>query len=98
MGPLRWTLIFVAPLGYWLLCRFLRWRRVKQLTQKFKGRDPYSLTVEEAQWVREQFMYLDMPRLSRFSTAFALFRTYGIPTIAQLLVKYFAKRLIRTNI
>jgi hypothetical protein len=83
-----WKIGALLFVGYWLLCRSLRWRLASSIAAKFKGRDPYSLSVDEAQWVVQQLFQLEMPHFSRFSTAFALFRTYGIPTISNLLLKY----------
>jgi hypothetical protein len=82
-----WKIVSVALLLYWILCRSLRWRLATQIANKFKGRDPYSLSVAEAQWVVQQIFQLEMCYLSRFSTAFALFRTYGIVSISQILLK-----------
>jgi hypothetical protein len=82
-----WGWFGLVVLGYWGLCRSLRYRLINSIERKFKGRDPYSLSVAEAQWIIQQLFQLDAPYLSRFSTAFALFRTYGIPTIAEILVK-----------
>jgi hypothetical protein len=83
-----WYLGIILFLGYWILCRTLRWRRAAFIANKFKNRDPYSLNVDEAQWIVEQIVQLEMSKISRLSTAFALFRTYGITTIAELLLKY----------
>jgi phosphatidylglycerophosphatase A len=74
-------------LAYWALCRSLRYRRANLIANKFRGRDPYSLTIDEAQWIVDQITTKEMSKISRFSTAFALFRTYGIVTIAPLLMK-----------
>ena len=84
---MSWGWIGLAALGYWGLCRSLRYRLINTIERRFKGRDPYSLSVEEAQLIIKQLFELDCPYLSRFSTAFALFRTYGILSIAQILIK-----------
>jgi len=83
-----WRIAPVILLGYWALCRCLRYRRRDYIANKFKGRDPYSLTVDEAQWILTQLGQHEMCKLARFSTAFALFRTYGIHTISAILMKY----------
>lgn len=84
-----WRLIgLVLLFCYWILCRTLRWQRANAIANRFKGRDPYSLTIDEAQWVVQQIARLEMSKLTRLSTAFALFRTYGIKTIAELLLKF----------
>jgi hypothetical protein len=87
--PLKWTVLPpVAVLCYWGLCRLLRYRRRNSIAARFKGRDPYSLSIDEAQWIVQELFQLEMPYLTRFSTAFALFRTYGILTISKILLKY----------
>lgn len=83
-----WTIVSLTLIFYWILCRSLRWRLATQMANKFKGRDPYSLSVAEAQWVVQQIFQLEMCYLSRFATAFALFRTYGIVSISQILLKW----------
>jgi len=93
-----WTIGAIVFIGYWLLCRSLRWRLQSSIAKRFKGRDPYSLSVDEAQWVVQELFQLEMPHFSRFSTAFALFRTYGIPTISNLLLKYFPRIIFRFNL
>ncbi|KAJ7302244.1 hypothetical protein DFH08DRAFT_989573 [Mycena albidolilacea] len=50
---------------------------------KFRAK---AITPEEAQEIIQlSFMY-DMPTLAEYSLAFALFKTYGIPTISKLLL------------
>jgi phosphatidylglycerophosphatase A len=83
-----WHFAGIVFLAYWAICRSLRYRRANHIASKFANRDPYSLTIDEAQWVVEQITTLEMSKLSRLATAFALFRTYGIVTIAPLLMKY----------
>jgi len=80
-------ILALLVLGYWILCRSLRYRRANLIARKFAGRDPYSLTIDEAQWVVEQITAFEMPAISRFATAFGLFRTYGIVSIAPVLMK-----------
>ena len=82
------TITLLAFLAYWALCRFLRYRRFHQIQRRFEGREKESLSVQEAQWVVEQILQLEMCYLVRLSQAFALFRTYGIPTISRVLLKY----------
>lgn len=77
-----------ALIGYWMLCRLLRYRRLNHLQSRFRGRDPYSLSIDEAQGIVQEIFQLEMCYLSRFSTAFALFQTYGINSIAKILLKY----------
>lgn len=67
------------------------------MAARFKGRDPYSLSIDEAQWIVQELFQLEMPYLSRFSTAFALFRTYGILTISKILLKYDPPRSVLSS-
>ncbi|KAJ7912574.1 hypothetical protein B0H13DRAFT_2007216 [Mycena leptocephala] len=62
----------VVALGLVYLCavRALRWRRYNAIHRKV---------------LQLAFTY-DMPTLSEYSLAFALFKTYGIPTISKLLL------------
>ncbi|KAJ7117921.1 hypothetical protein C8R43DRAFT_1036904 [Mycena crocata] len=73
-------------LVYLSVVRTLRWRRYnaihKKYTAKFKAK---ALTPEEAQEVVQLSFMHDMPTLAEYSLAFALFKTYAIPTISKLL-------------
>ncbi|KAF7303512.1 hypothetical protein MIND_00580300 [Mycena indigotica] len=70
---------------YALLVRALRWRRYNAIHRKYKGREN-KLTPAEAQEVVQLAFAWDMPKLSEYSLAFALFKTYAIPTISGLLL------------
>jgi hypothetical protein len=83
-----WKVVPCVFVGYWILCRSLRWRRINAILDTYKGRDPYSLSVSEAQSIVQDIFQLELCHMSRFSTAFALFRTYGIGSIAEILIKY----------
>jgi hypothetical protein len=78
----------VGVCSWVILCRSLRWNRANLIKSTFEGRDPYSLTVDEAQWIVQQIGRYEMPFITKYATAFALFRTYGIVTIAEILLKY----------
>jgi hypothetical protein len=80
-------LVALFVVGYWTVCRVFRWRTATFIANKFDGRDPYSLSTEEAHWIVRQLLDYEMCFIARFATAFALFRTYGIPTIATTLLK-----------
>ncbi|KAJ7202384.1 hypothetical protein GGX14DRAFT_463470 [Mycena pura] len=81
------TAACAVALVYLLLVRALRWRRYnaihKKYTAKYKAK---TLTPEEAQEVIQVSILYDMPMLSEYSLAFALFKTYAIPTISRLLL------------
>ncbi|KAJ7471896.1 hypothetical protein FB451DRAFT_1251338 [Mycena latifolia] len=77
-----------CALGLVYLCvvRSLRWRRYNAIHKKYSAKSlSGTLTPEEAQEVLQLSMMYDMPTLSEYSLAFALFKTYAIPTISKLL-------------
>ncbi|KAJ7725936.1 hypothetical protein B0H16DRAFT_1593424 [Mycena metata] len=76
-----------CALGLVYLCvvRSLRWRRYNAIHRKYSAKFA-TLTPEEAQEVVQLAFFYDMPMLSEYSLAFALFKTYAIPTISQLLL------------
>ncbi|KAK5030138.1 hypothetical protein LTR13_008451 [Exophiala sideris] len=81
-----------AMIAYPFLCSFLRLRRIKALQAKFKYGTPEcpsyeGMTVQEAHDIIEPISDLEFPALFEKGLQFALFRTYGIPTISELLVK-----------
>ncbi|KAF9524241.1 hypothetical protein CPB83DRAFT_861677 [Crepidotus variabilis] len=85
--PLR---VVLAGLIFWLcLVRALRWRRYYAIHSKYgpkwdNGRG--TLSPQEAQSISHVTMNYDMPLLMNYSLAFALFKTYGIPSISKLLL------------
>ncbi|THU87659.1 hypothetical protein K435DRAFT_969803 [Dendrothele bispora CBS 962.96] len=77
----------VSVLVYMGLVRFLRWKRYKTIHQKYQSKfEAGTLTPEEAQRVIAVSSQYDMPMLLTYSLSFALFKTYGIPTISKILV------------
>src|ERR1700759_4904685 len=81
-----------AIVAYPLLCSALRFRRLKSLQAKFKygtsERPSYEgMTVKEAHDIIEAISDTEFPALFEKGLQFALFRTYGIPSISKLLVK-----------
>ena len=81
-----------AIVAYPFLCSLLRFRRLKALQAKYKygTREHPSyegMTVKEAHDIIEAVSDLEFPALFEKGLQFALFRTYGIPTISELLVK-----------
>lgn len=70
----------------WLLVvRALRWRRYNAIHRQFQAKYE-TMTPEEAQKIIQVSTLYDMPLLLNYSLAFALFKTYGIPSISSLLV------------
>lgn len=76
--PILLTAALLVVPSYLLLVRSLRWRRYNAIHREFIGRDPHSLTTEEAQRVMQTVTMWDMPGLSVYSLSFALFKTYAI--------------------
>ncbi|KAH8834400.1 hypothetical protein DL96DRAFT_1522092 [Flagelloscypha sp. PMI_526] len=75
--------------AYLLLVRALRYRRIRSIQRYFaQCRDGKgSMTVEQAQRIIIPLFCYEMPLLMRYSLAFALFKTYGIPSISSILKK-----------
>lgn len=84
--------ILPAAIAYPFLCSALRFRRIKGLQAKYKYGTPAhpsfeGMTVTEAHAIISSMSDFEFPSLFEKGLQFALFRTYGIPTIAKLLVK-----------
>ncbi|KIM48566.1 hypothetical protein M413DRAFT_20940 [Hebeloma cylindrosporum] len=73
----------------WLaLVRTCRWRRFNAIHRKYGPRwkdGKGSITPEEAQKIVAVSIMYDMPIVLNYAIAFALFKTYGIPSISKLL-------------
>ncbi|KAH8823465.1 hypothetical protein DL96DRAFT_1744338, partial [Flagelloscypha sp. PMI_526] len=74
---------------YLLVVRALRYRRRDAVEKHFahlvknKGE---GMTPEEAQRIISPLIHLEMPFLVNLALSFALFKTYGIPTISKILL------------
>ncbi|TFK51574.1 hypothetical protein OE88DRAFT_1801631 [Heliocybe sulcata] len=80
------TITLAVVLGYLGLVRALRWRRYEEVHRKFAGRI-HSLTPAEAQKITHLSSQWDMPALMTIALSFALFKTYAIPSISNLLLR-----------
>ncbi|CAF1146825.1 unnamed protein product [Adineta ricciae] len=69
---------------YLCLCRYFRFRRLKSILSKYEH---VQLDYRTAQDIVLQSSIFEMPYVMMTALSFALFRTYGIPTIAHLLVQ-----------
>ncbi|KAH7028366.1 hypothetical protein B0J12DRAFT_714139 [Macrophomina phaseolina] len=79
-----------ALLAYTLLCRALRYQRMRRMRSKYSYRtwdDMAQMTNEEAYEIQKELMQCEFPFTMNKALQFALFRTYGIPTISKLLVQ-----------
>ena len=79
-------------MAYPFLCSALRFRKLKVLQAKSKYGTPErpsyeGMTVKEAYDVIQFISSTEFPALFEKALVLALFRTYGIPTISELLVK-----------
>ncbi|KAE8309857.1 hypothetical protein BDV41DRAFT_418081 [Aspergillus transmontanensis] len=82
--------VLAILIAYPLLVSLLRFRRVQWLHQKYKFPNRASLakmTDDEAWEIQKVLLQLEFPFLYVKALQFALFRTYGIPTISGLLTK-----------
>ncbi|EIM83948.1 uncharacterized protein STEHIDRAFT_62460 [Stereum hirsutum FP-91666 SS1] len=73
-------------LFYALLVRLSRWRKYEAIHRKYVHKID-SLTPEEAQEIVLLSSSWDMPNLSGYALAFALFKTYANPSISSILAK-----------
>lgn len=80
----RWTtLVLPGFLIYLLLVRLLRYQRAKDLERQYSRQ---GMTTSDAQAILKDLTELEFPKFLGFSIIFALFKTYGIPSVSSLLV------------
>ncbi|EAU83510.2 hypothetical protein CC1G_04766 [Coprinopsis cinerea okayama7 len=84
------TTVAVAIVAYLGFVRALRWRRYNAIHRQYHSRydaktGKWNLTPEEARRVMLVSSTYDMPKLLNSALAFALFKTYAIPSISKLL-------------
>lgn len=84
--PLTYYLL-PALLIYISLCSFLRHRRIQDLRLLYPPEIYANLTPTTAQHILLALSQLEAPLIFETSLQFALFRTYGIPTISGLLAQ-----------
>ncbi|KAL1755559.1 hypothetical protein FB107DRAFT_213323 [Schizophyllum commune] len=85
--PSALQIVVALGVGYLSLVRALRWRRYNEIHRKYTHKlADGSLTPAEAQEVVQLSLGYDMHWLMTQALSFALFKTYGIPTISKLLV------------
>ncbi|KAI9722357.1 MAG: hypothetical protein M1812_001829 [Candelaria pacifica] len=83
------TCIVVVVLVYPVLVALLRFRRVRAMPEKFGYTTRESLskmTAEDAYKIQVEIAELEFPSAYEKALQFALFKTYGIPSISKLLV------------
>ncbi|KAJ5291250.1 hypothetical protein N7478_000501 [Penicillium angulare] len=77
-------------IGYPLLVRSLRYKRLNDMKKKYKFPTRESMgkmTDEEAYEIQKQIGTLEFPFMYVKALQFALFRTYGIPSVSHVLTK-----------
>ncbi|KAI1748138.1 hypothetical protein F4782DRAFT_518320 [Xylaria castorea] len=90
---------FPSPVGgigvlvvilYAILCTTLRFRQTRAIANKFgyTTRASFaSMTVDDAYQIQKWLAEQEFPKVFSASVFFALFKTYGVPTISRLLVQ-----------
>ena len=74
---------------YLLMVASLRWRRASSTSQRYnmQSRECFaSMTADDAQAILKDLTELEFPKIMGLSIIFALFKTYGIPSVSSLLV------------
>jgi hypothetical protein len=93
MTPLQLSAVVVSASAfalYVLTVRLLRYRRVNRLIKKygFSTREGMAgMTTYQAWEIQKSMHDYDFPFTMQKSLEFALFKTYGIPSISRLLVR-----------
>ncbi|KAE9987389.1 hypothetical protein EG327_003835 [Venturia inaequalis] len=85
-----WQLVLLSIVGYVYLCRVLRYRRLQQkhALYPYKNREDFAkMTNQHAYEIQKYLFGVEFPFTMQKALEFALFRTYGIPSISSLLVK-----------
>ena len=83
LKPHSMTAIFF---GYIFLVRALRYRRLNEINNRYPTRASLSkMTLRDAQKMVNDLAMYEFPTVYEKALQFALFRTYGIPTISSLL-------------
>lgn len=85
----RWSKYYVLALAYLLVIALLRHKRVRATLRAYPyttRRSFSSMTGEDAFLIQQVISELEFPFTFEKALQFALFRTYGIPSISKLLV------------
>jgi hypothetical protein len=89
-GTDKTTAVIIWVCCYVALCRGLRYLRrdCKHAQYPYKTRQDFAkMTAEDAWAIHKYIISLEFPFISEKALQFALFRTYGIPSISKLLVE-----------
>ena len=78
------TFIFLLIFTYLFACRYFRFRRIQYIVRKYHNVQLDYRTAQDITLLHGEY---EMPYMGALSASFALFKTYGIPTISRLLVQ-----------
>ncbi|KAJ7667537.1 hypothetical protein DFH06DRAFT_1182805 [Mycena polygramma] len=86
---MQWTVFFSALAIYLAVVRALRFKRLNAARARFQQLKLSStrITPSTAQEIAHVALLYDMPFFARLGASAALFRTYGIPSIAETLLR-----------
>jgi hypothetical protein len=84
MTTFIFTFIFLLVLTYLFACHYFRFRRIQYILRKYNNVQLDYRTAQDISLVNGLY---EIPYMMGLSTSFALFKTYGIPTISRLLVQ-----------
>ncbi|KAI0855322.1 hypothetical protein F4860DRAFT_496775 [Xylaria cubensis] len=82
--------ISVLVILYVILCTTLRFRQMRAIAKKFGYNTRASfanMTVDDAYQIQKWLAEQEFPKVFSASVFFALFKTYGVPSISRLLVQ-----------
>ncbi|KAF5371589.1 hypothetical protein D9758_003422 [Tetrapyrgos nigripes] len=80
------SLGLLAFISYLALVRSLRWRQYNAIHKQYQKKyEQGKLTPEDAQKIIKPGMGYDMPFVLGYALSFALFKTYGVPSISKIL-------------
>lgn len=83
------AICFSGLLAYLCIASFLRFNRLKRLHGRFRysPQEMFSrMTVDDAFAIHDELVHREFPLIFSTATMFALFKTYGIPSISGLLL------------
>ncbi|UJR27619.1 hypothetical protein I4U23_008900 [Adineta vaga] len=78
------TLCLLLLCTYLLTCRYFRFRRLKYIFDRYSHT---ALDYHTGLEISQLTCFWEMPYLTGLSISFALFKTYGIPSVSRLLVQ-----------
>ncbi|KAK0642985.1 hypothetical protein B0T16DRAFT_415046 [Cercophora newfieldiana] len=85
---LSWPQWAIAAFSYLILVRTLRYRRRDKVTRRYPTRESMAtMTLEDAYHIQADLGELEFPFFYNKGLFFGFFKTYGIPTISDLLIK-----------